>query len=268
MISEEERWRDSADIYAKLAPKISFYRETSEQIVAMASLGKGMSVVDLGCGSACLSTTEMLHYVPALKVIYCVDISEEMLMAAQRRVRSNIVEFIRCSAEDLDRILPEKVDRIICNSALWLFDLPRVLQAVRKVLLPTGFFLFNIAEWDFDFQEEAVSCDPKYEAIDRQLALHGLPKKQSRGAMIKLSVKQLQDILNDNGLCIIGSYRYTVSVSATDWLYFYQIPAIVKRSLPNIPLNIALGVLREAMDSLKKSNLLPIKWIAYKSKLE
>jgi len=262
MAAAEGRWNESAEIYAAVAPKIRFYMETSQRIVAMAALKEGMSVVDLGCGSACLTVSELLSRYPALRIVYCVDASEPMLSAASQRVFSSRVRFIRSSAEELHVNLGDTVDCVICNSAFWMFDPISTLRAIRQVLRPGGSFLCNYAEWDMNL---GGTDHPRYAAIDRQLFLAGLPAKPSRGSNHKWSFDDIRALLLEEGFSLEDECRFEIPVSASEWSYFYTIPAIAAQSLPNLPLDLALKVLQRAMSSLDSTKLPEIKWITLRS---
>lgn len=259
-IAEQERWSSSAEAFAQLAPQISFFQEMSRLTVEMARLRNDMSVIDLGCGSSDLVLRHMHNTAPILRAVYRVDVCDAMLVTSARSANGENIKHVHGPAEYLHTIIPEQVDRVICNCAFGLFNHLKALQAIKKVLLPTGIFICNFAEWDFDFGGEK-SSDPKYEAIDKQLERFGLPPKPNRGSPHKLSLEGMRRLLGMTELKLSKIAIQETAVSASDWQHFYEVPAIAKRSLSHLPLNTAMEVLRTAMDEIKDRKLPPLKWM-------
>ena len=254
-------WDHSAEIYADLAPKISFYRETSERIVEAARLQTNMTVVDLACGSSTLATRHMLANCPDLNRIYCVDSSQQMIAVASKHLSSPIVEYLVCPAESIDQLINNSIDRIICNSAFWMLDAPQVLRAVKNLLGINGQLLFNLAEWDFNFGDTANQ--PRYTAINDQLRLCGLPPKTDQGTPKKYSLEEVQQILTATGFSSITHTIQEIEVSAEDWKNFYRIPTIASKSLPFLPERQAIDILSKSMMTLQDESLPPLRWITF-----
>jgi ubiquinone/menaquinone biosynthesis C-methylase UbiE len=219
-------WDDSADIYAAVASKISFYRETSRQLVALAKVEEGMSIVDLGCGSACLTISDLLFTYPRLETIYGIDRSPQMLRVASRRITSKKVVFLLASAETLQSALHCNVNRVLCNSALWLFDTAAIAEISRS-LSANGLFIFSYPEFD-------LVDDLKYSAINDELASHGQKRLPKRSTSFELQVR-LEDLVSKS-FYLTDVYHMKIAVSAREWSYFYQIPSVVRRLMPQLPL--------------------------------
>ncbi|MEM7539152.1 MAG: methyltransferase domain-containing protein [Chloroflexota bacterium] len=116
------------------------YREPSATL-ALFGFGAGMSVVDLGCGTATF-TCEMARMVGETGVVHAVDIQQPMLQKAQARVKSvgcdNNVQFHCAGVYQLP--LPDhSVDLVVAISTLTeVPDRFRALTEVRRILKPGG----------------------------------------------------------------------------------------------------------------------------------
>lgn len=253
-------------MYADLSPQISFYRSTSSLILDFTQMTDCDTIIDLGCGSSGLVATKALQKFPALTRIYCIDSSGRMIDECRRRVSSARASFIRAYAEDFDSKVPERVDLVLVNSAFWLFNLSKCLLATHRALKDTGLLVFNFAEWDYEFPREGA--EPKYyEAIEKEMAKRGLSIQKRRGSQRKYAHAEINEHLEQSGFKIIGLEEFEIVVERQDWLLFYSIPTIVRRSLPNIPLALAQEIIHSAIMSLSDAEFPALRWIFYKARL-
>lgn len=223
-----------------------------------------MLVVDLGCGSSGLVQESVFALCPDVARLFCIDTSQQMLKVAATRTRLHMVQFVLAAAENLDRHVPAGIDRVLCNSAICHFDLALAFAAVRRSLAANGEFLFDVAEWDLDECAD-LSRHPKYDAIDAELAERGLPKKPSRGSRHKITEATLRELLQANRLTPTEFTKMKTAVTAWDYELFYQIPAIVRRSLPHLPVMLAADVLAAATRRLRNVVLPPLRWVIVKA---
>jgi SAM-dependent methyltransferase len=252
-----------AEDYASLAPKLSFYQETSSGLLGLWAPQADTAVVDLACGSSCIVTRKLLAHPTPPARIYCVDYAAAMLAAAERRLRDARLRFVVAGAEDLADAVPEPVDAVLCNSAFVLFDVPRALAAIARVLKPEGAFLFSIADWQTD---RARTENPKYQAIAQELAARGLPPKPHRGMPEKIPLDDFDAFLRAHGFAVTRCQPIEIPVSAEDWQTFYSIPSFAKLSLPHLPVDVALDVLRAAMPRLEGQALPDARWFLYEAR--
>lgn len=264
--SAREQWDDSAELYARLAPQISFYRETVRRIVAAAGLLPGMVVVDLASGSSGMLEHEVQRCVPDIQRLYCTDSSHRMLEVARSNINWEKVEFVVSRAEELHERLPAPVDLVLCNSSVWHFALDLAVDEIAFSLKPRGAFVFTLGEWDI--QGSGVESNVRYEAIDEELRRRSLPPKPSRGSKRKLRLGDLQELLMAKGFCSVRREEFLIEVSAEDFYSFYQIPAIVRQSLPQLQEEIARDVLLKAMSTLLGRKLPPMRWMVVNAMVE
>lgn len=253
----EALWDSSAKAYSEIAPKLAFYQETANKILAKASIQPRMSLVDLAAGSSAILENLILRAVPEIKVIYCVDSSSEMLQELRNKVTNDKIRFIHSAAEHLSQFVPP-VHRILCNAAIWNFNVHTAFAEIWRSLQAGGQFLFTIAEWDI--KSERALAHPKYDQIDQELRYRGLPPKLSRGSEEKIAVEDLLADLEKTGFKDISTTPFSVSADAHDYELFYQIPAIAAKSLPHIPTKMAVDVLTCAMKRLS-GVLPPVSWL-------
>jgi len=134
---------DNAARYEEFARLHPGYRETSRDLVTLASPASDATVLDLACGTGA-TTAEILSVLGPDGKVVAVDKSPAMLKVAASSVRDPRVQWLQASAEDVDRHLSEPVHVAICNSAIWQTDLAATASAVRSVLATGGRFVFNI----------------------------------------------------------------------------------------------------------------------------
>lgn len=256
-------WDSSAEIYAAVAPRIGFYRDTAYRCVAAASLGSGMSALDIACGSSTLVVREIFRAVPTIGTVVAIDSSANMIEEARRRCANKNTMFIHCSAEEIDSCVGTKFDAAICNSAFWQFDIRAATKAISKALNPGGVLTFTLPQWDLEL--ENTEDDPKYDVIDSVLLEKGISPKPHRGSETKFKTDQLIEILNVANFYSVNIEYFTTEVSAEDYKLFYRIPAIASKSLPHVPITVSMAVLAEATERLENVKLPALKWAVFRA---
>lgn len=134
---------ENAERYGEFAQLYPSYRETSRDLVALASPARDATVLDLACGTGA-TTAEILSVLGPGGRVVAVDKSPAMLRVAAGAVRDCRVRWVQCAAEEVHRHLSELVDAAVCNSAIWQTDLAVTAASVRSVLATGGRFVFNI----------------------------------------------------------------------------------------------------------------------------
>ena len=129
------------------------YHNESKELVDLADIRKGMTILDLACGTG-VSTKEILKKLGETGKIYAVDFSEAMLNLAKKEIKNKNVVFIKSLAQKIDEVISEKVDRIICNGAFWLINKPETLKAMANILKDDGKLVFNMPGQIFKFDEK------------------------------------------------------------------------------------------------------------------
>lgn len=132
------------EYYHSIAAQTALYRETNRRLAERADLRPGMTVVDLGCGSG-LTALAALDQVPEGLKLYLIDASESMIEEAKRRVGDRGAVFQVADAAEAPGLLPERVDRVLCNLSLLHFRDPEgVLRAWRSQIKPAGRLCFTL----------------------------------------------------------------------------------------------------------------------------
>lgn len=129
-------WDRAVDAYARHwhGPLAGLHAE----MLAMAALRSGESVLDLACGAGALSAAALQAVAPAGTVVG-IDIADAMVAAAQARVQAPAqARFERMDAEQL--VLPDgRFDAALCALGLmYMPDPPAALRELRRVLRPGG----------------------------------------------------------------------------------------------------------------------------------
>lgn len=157
--------------YHTIASRMALFRESNRALVAAADLRPGMTVVDLACGSG-ITSLAALEAVPEGLRLVLIDASASMIESAKQLLGDRVAEYHVADAAAVSALVPEKVDRVLCNLSLWYFQNPEgVVREVRKVLKPTGHLAFTLSGTYFNTGGGVVS--PQW-ALMRGLADQGL----------------------------------------------------------------------------------------------
>lgn len=139
---------DNARRYDAYARRYPNYRQTSRDLVARA-LPSGaagvadVAVLDLACGTGA-TTREILAVLGPHGRVIGVDQSAAMLTVAAGSTTDPRASWIQARAEQIDLHVPDMVDAILCNSAIWQTDLAATAMAARAVIKAGGRFAFNV----------------------------------------------------------------------------------------------------------------------------
>jgi SAM-dependent methyltransferase len=129
--------------YAAFCRRCPMYRDTSEDLARVAGIEGAGLVIDLACGTGA-STAAILARLPQDGRVVAVDGSEAMLAVARASIGDPRVRWIQAPAEELASHVGQIADVVVCNSALWQMDMPRVLESISRTLRPDGRLAFNI----------------------------------------------------------------------------------------------------------------------------
>jgi arsenite methyltransferase len=126
-------------------PKRDAYQKPHEVIGAL-GLKPGEVIVDIGAGSGYF-TFHLARHVGVKGKIYAVDISPDMILHLNRRIRdSKVTNIVPILADADDPLLPESVNRFfICDVWHHVENQPKYLALMKKMLKPDG----NIVMIDF-----------------------------------------------------------------------------------------------------------------------
>ena len=144
-------------------PARDAYQKPHEVITAL-NLKPGEAVADIGAGSGYF-TFRLAHHVGDTGRVYAVDVSPDMIVHLNRRIRDlkvkNVVTIL--SAPDDPLLVDASIDRFfICDTWHHIGDHPRYLALMKKMLKPGGQVVM------IDFKKAETPVGPPMEMrIDR-----------------------------------------------------------------------------------------------------
>ena len=264
-INQDEIWDVGANEFALYSKKISFYYKIANIFSSFIDVHKHTNICDLGCGSSGLLVNKILQTNGNIENLFCVDYSSEMLnVCADNVIESNKIKYIQTQAEEFSKYLPCELDMVIADCSFWLFETQKTLKEIYSSLKNGGDFVFNFAEWDFDFENHVPH--PKYKFVDVELQKRNIEIIKEGGGKKKFSKENIENLLFDNGFSIISIEDVYIETTKEDWLNFYSISSIVKRSMPLLKLDLGMDILKSAINNMNVEQFKPIRWIFYHAK--
>lgn len=145
------------EYYHAIAGDMAIYRQSNRLLAEAADLKPGMTVVDLGCGSG-LTSLAALEAVPDGLKLILIDSSPAMIAAARQVLGDRAAAYHVADATAVADLVPDKVDRVLCNLSLWYFQNPEgVLRSLRRVIKPVGRLCFSLLGTYFNAGGSVVS---------------------------------------------------------------------------------------------------------------
>lgn len=259
---------DNAARYADFAQRYSGYRETSRDLVALASPARDATVLDLACGTGA-TTTEILSVLGPDGKVVAVDQSSAMLTAAAGSVRDRRVQWVLATAEHVDHHLSGPVDAAVCNSAIWQTDLATTASAVRRGLVTGGSFVFNVGLGHLE-QSDDPNRLGDLPSVMRAIAARNFgwvppasPARSSARRNRRLSREVIRQCLSEAGFRVerVEDLSYQESPEAERaWL---SVPIFTTMYLPGLPYQQRMQVLEEAYAQLGPGLARTGRWVAF-----
>ena len=251
-------WDKSAAAYHQCALTYSQYRETNKVLVDLADIEANHTIVDVACGTG-MTTHRILELEPNVKKIYALDASDVMLAKAWETLASDKVEYVHCRAKEIAHHIPEKVDRVLCNSAFWLISPEETLSEIRHVLKPNGLLAFNLPAQHY-IMDSRREKNPFIAFILQELRRRGYEPKQ----------KQEGKFTYGGIMCLLTAHDFIVNrVEYFEFLYdkketqaLLTVPAIAT-FFEDVPAEIRKEVTGLAEREVENKAFPPHKWVYF-----
>jgi SAM-dependent methyltransferase len=251
------------DEFARLYPS---YRETSRDLVALASPARDATVLDLACGTGA-TTAEILSVLGPDSRVVAVDKSPAMLRVAAGSVRDRRVQWVQAAAEDVHRRLSEPVDAAVCNSAIWQTDLAATAAAVRRVLATGGRFVFNVGSGFLEQQLDDPNQLGELPGVMRAIAARDYGWTPSAAPPARprrrLSREAIRRLLGEAGFEIERVEELTYEESPEAQRAWLAVPIFTAMYLPGLPYRERMHVLDEAYGQLGAGQTQIGRWVAF-----
>ncbi len=259
--------KDNAEAYHRYTKKFPMYHNESKELVDLADIRKGMTILDLACGTG-VSTKEILKKLGETGKIYAVDFSEAMLNLAKKEIKNKNVVFIKSLAQKIDEVISEKVDRIICNGAFWLINKPETLKAMANILKDDGKLVFNMPGQIFKFDEKNKQklILSSLSQIMTEIAVkkYGLDFNKFSNKLTRAShdfssfKKSIKDFF------VIESFKISEHKRSMGEIYeFQKIPVITRRFSEQLGYEKSIELLNKAYALIDKKKNHNDKWIHF-----
>jgi ubiquinone/menaquinone biosynthesis C-methylase UbiE len=145
------------EYYHAIASGMALFRQSNRSLAEAAELRPGMAVVDLAAGSG-LTSLAALEAVPEGLDLTLIDASPALIETARANLGDRAAAYHAADAMAIADLVPQKVDRVLCNLAIWYFRNPEgVMREIRKVLKPTGRLCFTLSGTYFNTGGGVVS---------------------------------------------------------------------------------------------------------------
>jgi SAM-dependent methyltransferase len=199
----------TAEAYAAFTRDFPMYVATSRDLARRADLTDSRLVVDL-CGGTGTTAEAILELAPADAQVISVDNAAAMQRVGRRILTCPRLTWATAPAEDLVDHVPGLADAVVCNSAIWKTDVPRVFAAVHQVLRPGGRFVFNIGGGFAGVRhrdEKNAHTGLSLNALIHQVAArdYGYTPPPATGVPHKLPLDVVTDHLSAAGLTVLNT---------------------------------------------------------------
>lgn len=266
MSNPHNLWEKSSEAYHHYALKFPQYKKTSKKLVELADINKEDTIVDLACGTG-ITTEEILAGLSAEGKVYAIDYSQGMLDKAKDYLNDERVQFVKGRAVDINKLVTEKVDKVLCNSASWQFsDYKEVLFGIEETLKQNGVFIFNLPEQFYEFEDEGKTHRNKIvkTILDKMKEKGCKPKKDrlEKG----FTEQDITELVRSTTLEIVDKTKYEFEGSGVkDSIEFFKIPA-VGPSFEGISHEEQKEILDEVKSELEETEFIPPpnRWIYFK----
>lgn len=266
MTDTRQLWEKSPDTYHDYALRFPQYKKTSEKLVKIANIKNGEIIVDLACGTG-ITTKKILARLSKQGKVYAIEYSPAMLEKAKEYLNDKRVKFINGKAVDINKLVDEEVDKVLCNSAFWQFsDYKEVLLGIEETLKQNGVFIFNLPEQFYEFEGGSETHRNKIvKAILDKMKEKGYEPKKDR--LKKGFTKQdIKELVRSTSLEIVDKTKYEFEGSGVkDSIEFFKIPA-VGPSFEGISHEEQKEMLDEVKNELEETEFTPPpnRWIYFK----
>lgn len=255
---------DTVRQYHNFSESCSMYRTTSQDLVTMAEIDQGMSVVDLACGTG-ITTEMILKRLLDIGEVYSVDFSQRMLDIARSRISCPRVIFVHGTAECLDRHIPMKIDRVVCNSAIWQTNMQASFKAVSRILKENGKFAFNIGIKNQSFPNHYITHMRVLFQMICSIAKNEYNysnSKQSLTAALSFD-GVVSNLLEKSGLSLESKRISNTILTFNEAREFLLIPGMTEYFLSGLPYNKRKEIVEKACQEFDLTTTFTFTWMNY-----
>lgn len=234
----------------------SFYRMVNQRLLELAELRPGQRIVELACGTGAVSKLILEKLRGARdSVLIGIDYSAAAIKEAMQQlsgVRDAVVQLIQSRAEELSKVVTEKVDAVVfCNGIHYIPDKDRLVAEVSKTLKPRGVFAFNTSFFHGAHPPETEQFYRRWmmKAIRLLRAEHGIgPDAQQKvESRRQLTPEQYRELMRQHGLTVAKEEVQTAPVSLQGWIDISRFEDFAEGALPGVPLEKASRALQTAV---------------------
>ncbi|MBM4402504.1 MAG: methyltransferase domain-containing protein [Candidatus Cloacimonetes bacterium] len=262
-------WEDKrvAETYNNYGQQFTMYKLTSEYLVDLVQISPGETIVDLACGTG-ITTTSALVRIGRTGEIFAIDMSGAMLEKAKLNVRAENIEFIQARSERIARVIPRKVDCVICNSAFWQFpQKEQTLRGIRQILKPEGRFVFNLPEQVFDFGNEDVKVKSTVTALNQEIeqelgSRNYTIEKPKHPTRRRYNYWFVIEMLGRTGFRVEKYDIFRFERPLEEIIEFFKIPTMGTPMLKSVPYEERVQVLNSVKEKLEEKGIkvFPSRW--------
>jgi ubiquinone/menaquinone biosynthesis C-methylase UbiE len=247
--AEEEAMEFTLDKFAQNA----FYQEVNRRLVALAGLGPGLTVVDVGAGTGAV-TRLLAQQVSSQRgaEVIAVEPSESALDVARRNledVKGAVVRFVEGSAERLSQFVRRPADAVFfCNAIHLVHEKEQVVDEVSRALREGGTFCFNTSFYEGAEPPEAERFYRRWmmKALRVLKRTYGLsPDRTKVEARMRLTEEEYVSLLRGHGFQVKSKEIVTVQMPLKGFEDISEYSLWIEGVLPGVPLPAGSAALKE-----------------------
>ena len=231
-----------------------FYRAVNARLLELADIRPGQRIVELACGTGAV-TRMILEKLRGARdsVVIAIDYSAAALKEAAQQlssVRDSLLQLVQSRAEELSRVVRERVDAIVfCNGIHNIQDKDVLLAEVSRALKAGGVFAFNTTFYQGGQPQETEQFYRRWmmKAIRLLKSQHGVtPQPQPKvEARRHLSKEQYRQLLAQHGLRVEREEEQVTHWPVEGFVDISRFEDFVEGCLPGVPLDLGSRALQE-----------------------
>ena len=230
-----------------------YFQEFSDLLIKYGELGAEDIIVDAPCGNG--GMTQALISKNIGRKYYLVDINQDMLESARELVPEKS-EFILADVVNLDSVISEQVDAILCLNGfdIYIDQKEKFLKNAKKILKKDGLLIFDVSTRGLDDEVSLSFLNYLKEEME-ELAIKANIKAKINPWPDRKTLSRYRDMVSKSGLTLEKTFLDERWQKISDFVdNTIQIQGRLRPMLPNMIDEERIELYKRATDTARKKS--------------